>query len=79
MLTDATLDVVRKAGVKARSELRVAGFMGVAKEILDAAQSFGADAIVLGSRGLSDWSGLMLGSVTHRVTHMAHCPVVVVR
>jgi nucleotide-binding universal stress UspA family protein len=79
MLTDATLDVMRKAGVMARSELRPAGFMGVAKEILDAAESFGADSIVLGSRGLSDWGGLLLGSVTHRVAHLAECPVVVVR
>lgn len=79
MLTDATLEVVRNAGVKARSELRVAGYMGVAKEILDAAESLGADAIVLGSRGLGDWGGLLLGSVTHKVIHLAKCPVVVVR
>jgi nucleotide-binding universal stress UspA family protein len=79
MLTDATLDVVRKAGVRARSELRVTGYTGVAKEILDAAEHFGADAIVLGSRGLGDWSGLLLGSVTHKVIQHARCPVLVVR
>ena len=78
-LTDATLDVIGKAGIKARSELRVSGFMGAPKEILDAAGHFGADVIVLGSRGLGDWSGLMLGSVTHRVIHYAKCPVLVVR
>lgn len=37
------------------------------------------DTIVMGSRGLSDWEGAMIGSVTHRV--LAHCtvPVLVVR
>jgi nucleotide-binding universal stress UspA family protein len=78
-LTDATLDAIRKAGIKARSELRVSGFMGVPKEILDAAEHFGADVIALGSRGLGDWSGLLLGSVTHRVIHYAKYPVLVVR
>jgi nucleotide-binding universal stress UspA family protein len=39
----------------------------------------GADLLVVGSRGHSELSGLVLGSVSlHCVTH-AHCPVVVVR
>jgi nucleotide-binding universal stress UspA family protein len=37
------------------------------------------DMIVMGSRGLGDWEGAMIGSVTHKV--LAHCtiPVLVVR
>ncbi|TKB23271.1 universal stress protein [Desulfopila sp. IMCC35006] len=37
------------------------------------------DMIVMGSRGLGDWEGAMVGSVTHKV--LAHCtiPVLVVR
>jgi nucleotide-binding universal stress UspA family protein len=78
-LTDAVLDVVRKAGVPARSELRVSGTAGVAKEILEAAREFDVDTIVLGSRGLGDLAGLLLGSVAHKVIQLADCPVVVVR
>jgi nucleotide-binding universal stress UspA family protein len=33
----------------------------------------------MGSRGLSDFEGLFIGSVTQRVLHLAPCPVLVVR
>jgi nucleotide-binding universal stress UspA family protein len=79
LLTQALLDVVTKHGVKARSELRAAKTADVAKEILHAAKGFGADSIVLGSRGLGDFAGLLLGSVAHKVIQLADCPVVVVR
>jgi len=35
--------------------------------------------IVLGSRGLSTLGGLLLGSVAHKILHLATCPVLVVR
>jgi nucleotide-binding universal stress UspA family protein len=38
-----------------------------------------ADLIIIGSRGLTDWQGLLLGSVAHKVIHHATCPVLVVR
>lgn len=35
--------------------------------------------VVLGSRGLSDLGGLLLGSVAHKVIQLSGCPVLVVR
>jgi len=38
-----------------------------------------ADLIVIGSRGLSAWPALLLGSVSEGVAHHAPCPVLIVR
>lgn len=48
-------------------------------EILAAATQMKADLIVMGSRGLGQIGGLILGSVSERVLHGAHIPVLIVR
>lgn len=53
-------------------EVRV-GTGDPAKIILDLAKSEKADLIVIGSRGLSDLQGLVFGSTSHKVTHLAPC------
>ena len=47
--------------------------------IVDEAEKWGADLIVMGSRGLGTWSRLLLGSVSNAVVHHAKCSVQIVR
>ena len=48
--------------------------------ILEAAASHrDIDTIVMGTRGLSDIQGLVLGSVAHKVAHGADCRVIAVK
>lgn len=46
--------------------------------ILAEAARLDVEAIVMGSRGLSDLRGLVVGSVSHKVTHAAKCHVITV-
>jgi len=50
-----------------------------AQRILESARDLQADMIVMGSRGLSDIAGLLVGSVSHKVSHRAECTCVTVR
>ncbi len=50
-----------------------------AEAIIAVAETRQADLIVMGTRGLSDLQGLLVGSVSHKVIRFAHCPVLVVR
>jgi len=66
------------AGTEARIEtLLLSG--DPATEIVRAARDARADVIVVGSRGWGEVKALLLGSVSERVLHAAHCPVLVVR
>jgi nucleotide-binding universal stress UspA family protein len=47
--------------------------------IVEEAEKWDADLIVMGSRGLGAWNRLMLGSVSNAVVHHAKCSVEVVR
>jgi nucleotide-binding universal stress UspA family protein len=76
---DASLDVLRKAGITAHGEVRTTFFGYAGREIVNDAKEHDVDVIVMGSRGRGDLSGLVLGSTAHKVIHLTDRPVLVVR
>ena len=50
-----------------------------AKEILSVAGEEHAEIIIMGRRGLGDLAGLLLGSVSREVTHLAQCACLTVK
>lgn len=47
--------------------------------ILDYAKKEGANLIVMGSRGLGNLKGLLMGSVSHKVSQMSPCSCITVK
>lgn len=75
-LIDAADEIAgKKLSGKVTTELRGGD---PAAEIVASAQENEADCIVIGSRGLGDFSGLLLGSVSHKVNHSAPCTCITV-
>ena len=78
-MVDRAIGQLRTDGADADGEVRHAWIGGVAAEILRAAHETDADVIVMGTRGLTEFSALVVGSVTHKVLHVADLPVLLVR
>jgi nucleotide-binding universal stress UspA family protein len=72
---DAAVDSADTSGLPAPIT-RTLTVGSAAASILQAAE--GADLVVVGSRGLGGFKGLVLGSVSYQIVHYATCPVVVV-
>ncbi|MBT4581371.1 MAG: universal stress protein, partial [Gammaproteobacteria bacterium] len=69
--------ITSKAGVKKVTSMITEG--DPADVILNTAVNCKADMIILGSRGLSDFKGLLFGSVSHKVSGQADCTCVTVK
>ena len=84
VLTVIGEEILQRAEAQARAQgaERVSTVMpsgSPAQAILDYAKAHCVDLIVMGSRGLSSFEGLMLGSVSHTVSHLAPCSCLTVR
>ena len=69
--------VLEKNGVEQVSTQVIDG--KPAENIISAAEHEKADLIVMGRRGLGDIAGLLMGSVSHKVTHLAECACLTVK
>ena len=76
VLLDPVINSLRQADLQVEGRTVFANHPGNA--ILVAIAETGCDVVVMGSRGLSDLEGLVMGSVTHRVLSLSKVPVLVV-
>jgi nucleotide-binding universal stress UspA family protein len=73
--------VKRKAAeknLKVKTDI-VVGITSTVKEIVEYSEKNKMDLIVIGSRGLSGFKKMLLGSVASGVVTYSHCPVLVVK
>jgi nucleotide-binding universal stress UspA family protein len=76
---EAQAQELRDAGIISASRaIQVTIGEGPAHTIAETAEDLHADLIVVGTRGHTTLGGLLLGSVTNRLLHIAPCPVFVV-
>lgn len=82
---DEMTDDLLKEGKRIATEGGVKSVESVVKEgkpartIVDYAKRHKIDCIVLGSRGVGDTDASLLGSVSHKVSSLARCTVIIVR
>lgn len=70
---------IRAVGAEADGEITRADSGHVAAAIAQAAREFGADLLVVGSRGLSDWQSIRGYSVSHHILTAIDCPILIVK
>ena len=71
----ASKQALDTAGVKYTVHKRVGT---IAESIIEQAKQSGSDMICMGTRGMTALANMVLGSVTTRVLHLTHIPVVLI-
>ena len=75
-LLEECKDLALQDNVQVKTLLEQGDF---AHEIIEVAKRNDCDVIIMGSRGMSPFKELLLGSVSLKVMHHASCPVMIVR
>ena len=76
-IVDTAVERAKSQGVQVSDGLVKRG--PPARTIVRTAEELGVDTIVMGSRGLGDLEGHLLGSVSHKVTSLAKCTCITVK
>lgn len=71
-----TLHAMNEQGIAYKTHVKLGD---VAETLSALADELGCDHIVMGTRGLGVISGIVLGSVTRKILHLANVPVTCVR
>jgi nucleotide-binding universal stress UspA family protein len=76
------VDKVRQKAIEKKVSVKTAvllKYTKVVKEIVEYAEQMKIDMIVIGSRGMTGFKKILLGSVASGVVTYSHCPVLVVK
>jgi nucleotide-binding universal stress UspA family protein len=76
-VVDSAVERLKAKGVTVTGRLLEAHTRDVARAIIDAAEENGATLIIVGRRGLSSLTGMLIGSVSNKLIHVAKVPIMV--
>jgi nucleotide-binding universal stress UspA family protein len=76
-VVDKAVERLKAKGVTVTGRLLQAHTRDVPRAIIEAAEENGADLIIVGRRGLSSLTGMLVGSVSNKLIHVAKMPIMV--
>ncbi|MFZ0919137.1 MAG: universal stress protein [Candidatus Dormiibacterota bacterium] len=73
----AAIERLKSNGVSANGHVLQSSTRDVPRKIIEFTNESGADLIIVGRRGLSSLTGMLVGSVSNKLIHAATVPVMV--